>query len=42
MSAKNTLTVTTSGDRGLVIERTFNAPRAIVFEALTQPELLKR
>lgn len=42
MSAKNTLTVTTLGDRGLVIERTFNAPRAIVFEALTQPELLKR
>jgi uncharacterized protein YndB with AHSA1/START domain len=42
MSDNNTLTVTASGDREIVIERTFNAPRALVFEALTQPELLKR
>ena len=30
-------TVTLIGDRELVIERSFNAPRALVFEAVTQP-----
>lgn len=30
-------TVMLVGDRELVIERTFNAPRALVFEAVTQP-----
>lgn len=35
-------TVTLIGDRELVIERTFNAPRALVFEAVTQPVHVRR
>jgi uncharacterized protein YndB with AHSA1/START domain len=31
-----------SGDRELVISRTFNAPARIVFDAYTRPELVKR
>ena len=38
----NTLQVTTSGDREIVMTRVFDAPRRLVFDALTQPELLKR
>ena len=30
------------GDRELVIERTFRAPARIVFEAYTNPELVRR
>jgi uncharacterized protein YndB with AHSA1/START domain len=35
------MTVTPVGDRGIVITRTFNAPRALVYEALTNPEHVK-
>ncbi len=38
----NTLQVATSGDREIVMTRVFDAPRRLVFDALTQPELLKR
>jgi uncharacterized protein YndB with AHSA1/START domain len=38
----NTLQVAKSGDRDLVMARTFDAPRALVFDAFTKPELVKR
>jgi uncharacterized protein YndB with AHSA1/START domain len=38
----NPTTVERKSDGELVIKRTFNAPARIVFEAWTQPELLKR
>ena len=40
--AKNRTTAERTSDRELVVTRTFNAPARIVFEAWTQPELLKR
>lgn len=36
------LTVTTPGDRELAMTREFNAPRHLVWEAYTKPELVKR
>ena len=39
---KNPTTVERKSERELVITRTFTAPAHIVFEAWTQPELLKR
>src|SRR5258708_767268 len=36
------LRVTTPGDREIVMTRVFDAPRHLVWEALTKPELLKR
>ncbi|HWZ85083.1 MAG TPA: SRPBCC family protein [Thermoanaerobaculia bacterium] len=36
------LTVTAPGDREIAMTRTFDAPRRLVFEAWTTPELLKR
>ena len=36
------LTVTTPSDREIALTRQFNAPRALVFDALTKPELVKR
>jgi uncharacterized protein YndB with AHSA1/START domain len=36
------LEVTTPSDREIAMTRTFDAPRRLVFEALTKPELLKR
>jgi uncharacterized protein YndB with AHSA1/START domain len=39
---ENTLKVTTPSDREIVMTRAFNAPRKLVFEAYTKPELLKR
>jgi uncharacterized protein YndB with AHSA1/START domain len=39
---KNTLTVTAQGDREILVTRAFDAPPAMVFEAYTRPELLKR
>ena len=36
------LTITTRGDRELVMTRVFDAPRRLVFDAFTQPELVKR
>jgi len=37
-----TLTLTTRGDREIVMTRVFDAPRTLVFDAWTKPELLKR
>ncbi|HEU5219784.1 MAG TPA: SRPBCC family protein [Gemmatimonadales bacterium] len=42
MSNTGTLTVTTPSDREIAMSRSFNAPRPLVFEAWTKPELLKR
>lgn len=39
---KNTLKVATNGDREIVITRTFNAPRELVWDTMSRPELLKR
>lgn len=36
------LKVTTPSDREVKFERTFDAPRALVWDAMTKPELLKR
>lgn len=37
-----TLTLTTPTEREIVLTRVFDAPRARVFDALTQPDLLER
>jgi uncharacterized protein YndB with AHSA1/START domain len=42
MSTTEDLKITTPTDREVVVTRTFDAPRALVFDAYTQPELLKR
>jgi uncharacterized protein YndB with AHSA1/START domain len=42
MSNAGTLTVTTPSDTEIVLTRVFDAPRHLVFAALTKPELLKR
>ena len=39
---KGSVTLTTPNDRELVLTRVFDAPRELVFEALTTPALLKR
>jgi uncharacterized protein YndB with AHSA1/START domain len=39
---KNPLKVTTPTDREIVLTRIFDAPRRLVFDAMTKPELLKR
>jgi uncharacterized protein YndB with AHSA1/START domain len=36
------LTLTTSGDREVVISRAFDAPARLVFDAYTRPDLLRR
>src|SRR5262245_25129226 len=36
------LKIAAQGDRELVMARSFNAPRKLVFEAFTKPELVKR
>lgn len=36
------LVLTTPSDREIVLTRTFNAPRHLVFDALSKPELVKR
>jgi len=36
------LTLTTPTDREIVMTRVFDAPRKLVFDAMTKPELLKR
>jgi uncharacterized protein YndB with AHSA1/START domain len=36
------LTISAPGDRELVMTRVFDAPRRLVFDAMTKPELLKR
>lgn len=42
MKQLNELAVAARGDREIVMTREFNAPRGIVFRALTEPELVKR
>jgi uncharacterized protein YndB with AHSA1/START domain len=42
MSEAATLTITTPTDREVVLTRAFRAPRHLVFDALTKPELLTR
>jgi uncharacterized protein YndB with AHSA1/START domain len=37
-----TLKILSQGDREIVMSRVFDAPRHLVFEAFTRPELLKR
>jgi uncharacterized protein YndB with AHSA1/START domain len=38
----NTLSITAAGDREIVMTRAFDAPRPLVWDAVTKPELLKR
>ncbi len=42
MKNTGTLKVTTPTDREIVLTRIFDAPRHLVFEAFSKPELLKR
>jgi len=42
MKNTGTLKVTTPTDREIVLTRVFDAPRSLVFDAFTKPELLKR
>ena len=42
MRNTGTLQVSTPADCEIVLTRVFNAPRSLVFDALTKPELLKR
>jgi uncharacterized protein YndB with AHSA1/START domain len=42
MNPAATVDITTPTDREVVLTRIFDAPRALVFDALTTPELLKR
>src|SRR5882672_12261443 len=42
MRNNGSLTVTTPTDREVVLTRVFDAPRHLVFDAFTKPELLKR
>jgi uncharacterized protein YndB with AHSA1/START domain len=42
MKSKATLIVTTRGDREIVMTRVLNAPRSLVYDCYTKPELLKR
>ena len=42
MKNTGTLKVTTPGDREIVMTRVFDAPRNMVFDAFSKPELLKR
>src|SRR5882724_2451840 len=41
-AAKSTFTITTPSDREIAMARVFNAPRRLVFDALTRPELVKQ
>lgn len=42
MKTVGQLTVSTPSDREIRMTRVFDAPRELVYEAYTQPELLKR
>jgi len=42
MTNPENLKLTTRGDREIVITRAFDAPRKLVFDALTKPELVKQ
>src|SRR5213592_459415 len=39
---KNSMTVTTPTDREIVVTRDFNAPRSLVWDSMSKPELLKK
>jgi len=39
---KNIMNVTTKGDREIIITRAFDAPRQLVWDAHTKPELVRR
>jgi len=39
---KNKLTVAANGERELVMRRTFDAPRQLVFDAFSKPELVRQ
>ena len=41
-TSKATLQITTPSDREIAMTRVFNAPRHLVFNALTKPELVKK
>ena len=42
MTTKEKMQLTTPSDREIVVTRVFNAPRKLVYDAWTKPELLKR
>lgn len=42
MTNAGTLKLTTRGDREIVMTRAFDAPRTLVWDAFTKPELIKR
>jgi uncharacterized protein YndB with AHSA1/START domain len=42
MATPGALTIAAHGDRELVMKRTVDAPRQMVFDAFTKPELVKR
>jgi uncharacterized protein YndB with AHSA1/START domain len=42
MKTVGSLTITTPSDREIAMSRIFDAPRTLVFDAYTKPELLKR
>jgi uncharacterized protein YndB with AHSA1/START domain len=42
MTETGTLQITTPSERAIVMSRVFDAPRSLVFDAWTKPELLKR
>ncbi len=42
MKSTGTLKLSARGDREIVMTRVFDAPRSLVFDAYTKPELLKR
>lgn len=42
MEKSGSLKITAHGDRELVMTRVFNAPRRLVFDAFTKPELVRR
>lgn len=42
MANTGTLTLTTPTEREIVMTRAFDAPRALIFEALTKPDLLRQ
>ena len=42
MTITSTLQITTPSDREIAMTRVFDAPRALVFDAFTKPELVRR
>jgi uncharacterized protein YndB with AHSA1/START domain len=42
MQNTGTLKLTTRGDREIIMTRVFDAPRNLVFDAMTKPELMRR